>query len=221
MKYCDKCRVQVAGDRRHCPLCQSILAPANGPDEEIFPVIPTIYRRLGLFFRIMLLCSAVAAIVSVAINLMLPGHGWWSLFVLGGLLCFWASLWIAVWKRHNIPKSLLYQVVLVSGGGVIWDLCTHWRGWSIDYVIPIACCCAMLAMAIVSGAKKMPIEDYMIYLIVDGIFGIVPIVFFLTGCLHVLYPSIICVAASMITLITLLIFEGQNMINEIKRRLHM
>ena len=65
------------------------------------------------------------------------------------------------------------------------------------------------------------IRDYLIYFALDGLFGIVPIIFFLTGCLNVLYPSLICVAVSVISLAALAVFAGENMLAELKRRLHL
>ncbi len=45
MPYCDKCRVEVPGDRRRCPLCQGQLPPGGDPQAEVFPVVPTVYRQ--------------------------------------------------------------------------------------------------------------------------------------------------------------------------------
>ena len=46
----------------------------------------------------------------------------------------WLSLALAVRKRKNIPKGMLYQVALLSIICMIWDFATGWNGWSIDYV---------------------------------------------------------------------------------------
>ncbi len=221
MKYCDKCKVKIAGDREKCPLCQGMVTDIGGPSREVFPKIPTVYRQHNLLFRLLIFASIVAGVVSVAINLLLPQAGWWSLFVLLGIGCMWVSLFFAVRKRHNIPKNIMYQVVFVSGLSVIWDLVTHWRGWSIDYVIPSACFLAMISLAVLFKVMKMPVRDYLIYFALDGLFGIVPIIFFLTGCLNVLYPSLICVAVSVISLAALAVFAGENMLAELKRRLHL
>ena len=146
------------------------------------------------------------AVVSVAVNLLLPQSGLWSLFVLAGIGCLWISLAIAIRKRHNIPKNMLYQVVVISGLSALWDWLTGWRGWSIDYVIPIVCVCAMAALGILSRVMKWQISDLLVYFCLDGVFGIVPIIFYITGCLHVPYPSIVCVAVSVISLAAILLF---------------
>lgn len=221
MKYCDKCKASVVGGRKYCPLCQSALRPLDDHNEETFPFIPTIYRQHNVFIRLIILASIAAGVISVVINILIPQSGFWSVFVVLGIICMWISLAVAVRKRSNVPKSILYQVVLVCLLAVFWDFLTKWHGWSIDYVIPIVCVCAMSAMAISAKILGQRIEDYIIYLLIDVLFSIVPVIFIITGCLHVLYPSLICVAASIISFATLLLFDGEHIRQELRRRLHM
>jgi hypothetical protein len=168
----------------------------------------------------MLLISIIIATLSVALNILLPGRGAWSLFVLGGLGSAWASLINLINKHKNIPKNIVYQVMTISVTVLLWDILTGWRGWSINYVIPLVCVAAMLSMALITKIRKLYIEDYILYIIIDGLFGVVPIIFIISGLLDVLYPSIICISVSIISLSTIIIFEDKRLIAEIKRRLH-
>ncbi len=220
MKYCNNCKVHVAGNRKNCPLCQEILVGEKFKD-EVFPKISFVYKEHGLFFKVMLLVSIIIASVSVAVNILLPQKGVWSLFVLGGLGSVWVSMITAINKRKNIPKNLVYQVMIISVIVVLWDLLTGWKGWSITYVIPFVCFSAMISMAIISKVLKLYVEDYILYIIIDGLFGLVQIIFIFTGGLSVLYPSLICIVTSVISLSTILIFEEKKLRAEIKRRLHM
>lgn len=221
MKFCDKCGVTVEGNRQACPLCQAELRVLDGRSEETFPVIPTVYKKHNLFFRILIFISVAACVISVLINVMVPTSVWWSLFVLAGIGCMWVTLAIVVNKRRNIPKCMLYHAVLLSAFGVLWDVFTGWRGWSLDYVVPIACITAMIVMSITCRVLKLHLEEYVIYLIIAAFFGIVPIVFLLVGCLNVILPSLLCVGASILSVAALCIFEGERMIAELKRRLHL
>lgn len=219
MKYCTSCKVSVVGKRKLCPLCQDRLSGDEYQD-EVFPKISFVYREHSWFLKIMLLISIIVATVSLALNILLPGRGAWSLFVLGGLGSAWASLINLINKRKNIPKNIVYQVMTISVTVLLWDFLTGWKGWSINYVIPLVCVAAMISMALISKIIKLYIEDYILYIIIDGLFGIVPIIFIITGLLDVLYPSIICISISVISLATIIIFEDKRLIAEIKRRLH-
>lgn len=220
MKYCNSCKVNVVGNRKSCPLCQELLK-GDKHEDEIFPRISFVYKEHGLFFKVMLLVSIIIASVSVAINILLPQGGAWSLFVLGGLGSVWVSMISAINKRNNIPKNIVYQVMIISLITVIWDFLTRWKGWSITYVIPFVCFFAMISMAIISKVRKLHVEDYILYIIIDALFGLIQIIFIFTGGLIVLYPSLICIVTSIISLSTILIFEDKKLLAEIKRRLHL
>lgn len=221
MKTCEKCAVTVAGDAIKCPLCQNALTEEEQEQDAVFPFIPIVKYEYSLLYRILQLCSAFAVIVSCIVNWMFPKSGLWSLFVVAGVACVWISISIAVRKRHNILKNMAYQVSIISVLSVLWDLFTGWRGWSTDFVIPIAFACAMVATTILARVLKMQVGDYIIYLFLLILYGIIPTAFVLSGLSGIVYPSLICVAGSLLSLAVLLIFEGKNMIEELKRRLHL
>ena len=221
MKMCENCAVSVSGGFEKCPLCQNALVSGTQDEYEPFPFIPLVINKHSLLLRLLLLCSVAVAIISFTVNWMLPQSGFWSLFVVAGVACVWVSLLTAIRKRHNILKNLSYQVTIISILSVLWDVFTGWHGWSVDYVIPIAFASVMTATAILARILKMPTETYMVYSVLLILYGIIPAIFVLSGLSTIIYPSLICVAGSLLSLAALLIFESRNMIEELKRRLHL
>lgn len=219
MKYCDKCKVDVRGKVSLCPLCQNKLSGME--EEEIYPVLPTMYKQFELFFKLLILCTVAAGLSCVAINLIMPNTGYWSLFVVLGIICFWIGLAFAIRKRNNIPRNIVNQVVIVSVLCIGWDVITGWRGWSLDFVIPITCVVALISLAVVAKVTKMPVGDYMVYLFANIAFGIIPIIFYLTGWLRNIIPSVICVAFSILSMVALMLFEGRNLRLELIKRFHL
>ena len=219
MRTCEKCKISVAGALRRCPLCQGDLTGEPERDNP-FPWL-SYSRRYSFFLRIVAFAGAVAAAVCIAVNLSLPSGGWWSMFVVAGLGSLWLTLWFVAKKRTNIPKTILWQVAVISLLALVWDWWTGWRGWSIDYVVPILCGCAIIVMSVVARILHLRIEDYIIYLILDSILGIIPLALVLCGAVRIVYPSAICVAVGIIALAALFIFEGTALRNEILRRLHL
>ncbi len=229
MRYCERCKVNIAGRWERCPLCDGYLAPpvpregldTDGEEaEEIFPRIPTIYYQYGLFFRILIWVSVIAAAVSFAVNFAWPGHGLWSLIVAAGIGSFWALMIFAVRKRRDLSKSILYQLLIASILVVIWDCFMGWHRWSIDYVIPILCVSGMLSMGILSRVMKQYINDPILYLSIYGALGFIPLIPLVFGWLNVIYPSLICVVISVISLSGILLFRGRQMKQELKKRMH-
>lgn len=221
MLYCKKCNVSIDGARLQCPLCQDILSGTPEQDGEIFPKLPTNREKYQFIMRTMIFASITIVVISVALNFLFPANGWWSVFVTAAIGCMWVSLSSAIRRRHNIPKNILWQVVILSALAVGWDIFTGWYGWSVDYAIPAVCVFAMVAVCGFAVFMKLRIEEFLIYLILDGLLGFVPLIFLLIGQLRVLYPSVICVAVSLISFAALCSFAWDELTSEVKKRLHL
>lgn len=222
MLYCEKCHVHVAGDRIHCPLCQAPLTGTPCPEKEVFPQMPSQRQVRQLVFRSMIFGTIAVSVICLAVNFMMPQSGAWSLFVLGGFASAWLLVMLALRLRHGIPKVILRLVILGSILALIWDWATGSQGWSVGYAIPILCTAAMLALMVVPKVLRMQLSDYMLYLLIDIVFGILPAVFYATGLLKTnRLPSVICVVTSIISLAAVLVFQGKEMKAELSRRMHL
>ncbi|MEA4893112.1 MAG: DUF6320 domain-containing protein [Peptococcaceae bacterium] len=191
-----------------------------GGDGRSYPYLPYAVPPHLKLIRLLQLGTIAAAAICVVINYALPSRGWWSLFVIAGTASFWLTFAIAMYKRHNIPKNLVWQTALISLLALGWDIFTGFRGWSVDYVIPVLCIGTMACLAVWARIKKLRTEDYLIYLILDSIFGILPALLLLLGIPHVNFPSTICIAVSIVSLSSLWLLEGNALWAEICRRLH-
>ncbi|HHV10082.1 MAG TPA: hypothetical protein GXX75_07375 [Clostridiales bacterium] len=220
MQFCDNCKVSLKGNNKICPLCGGIVQKQEEDEPEVFPFVPTIYQEFNLLIRTMLMVSISAIIVSFAVNLIFTKSSNWSLFVAGAILCMWVSLYFVIRKRHNVPKTIVWQVVLLTAISVIWDFSMGWRGWSINFVLPIACAAAMVVIPIAHRILKIGVRDLLIYIFMDAIFGFIPMIFLALGLLQVIVPSIICAAFSAISLTAIVLYEGDNLKSELKKRMH-
>jgi len=217
MKYCENCRLSIRTGRTTCPLCQ---APIKGEDERIFPEIKSVYNQFDLLFKILLTATISGAIASVTINLMLPESGLWCHYVVLGVVCFWILLVTAIRRRTSIPRGIVNQVFWICLFSGIWDLLTAWHNWSIDFVIPCSCMIAILALGILGKILHLPPSDYLGCILADAVFGIVPLVFYLTGVSRFIYLSLSCVAVSIIATVTIFIFHGKQIRSDLARRFH-
>lgn len=104
---------------------------------------------------------------------------------------------------------------------MLWDVFTGWHRWSLNYVVPSLCVFAMAGMAVIARVLHLRVEDFFIYLIIDGLFGVIPILFLLFRWVTVVYPSVVCVACSLLSLAAILSFEGERMRAEWKKRMHL
>lgn len=220
MLYCNKCKIHLAGMYKQCPLCQADL---TGTPESVgteLPEIPQAAKPYLLLLRLIALGTVIAAAICVAVNLSIGGDGW-SAFVIAGIASLWLIFGISVKKKGNLSKSILWQVFVVSLLALAWDLWTGFHGWSIDYVLPILFTCSLIAMSVTAKIMRLQAEDYILYLVLDSMCGLLPLAFILSGALRVVYPSAVCVAASIIFMAALFLFEGRALRDELTRRLHL
>jgi len=173
-----------------------------------------------MVIRILVFISIVAIVVSYTVYKMVPVDVNWPGLVLLGLVSIWLSLTNILRKRHNITKSIMWQVIIVSVLTVFWDWRIGWRGWSLDYAIPILCIAAMLVMYITAKVMKLSAREYISYFLLGGLFGIVPILFILFDLVNMSIPSVISVAASIVFLSAIIIFHGDSIKAELQKRMH-
>lgn len=218
MKYCEKCKINVRGNIKNCPLCQNKLSGSS--DEILYPKLETVFKQYKIFFKFLILITAIISVTSLAVNLLIPQSGIWSLFVVFGIICFWICLVTAYKRRNNLAKNISSQVFLISILCIIWDIVTGWRGWSLSYVLPISCTAAIFSLVILSRLLKFAPADYIVCLATDILLGIIPLIFFLSGLASTGIPSVICTGLSVIAFIFILLFEGKEIKIELAKRLH-
>jgi len=76
-------------------------------------------------------------------------------------------------------------------------------------------------MAVIAVFLHLHASDCLLYLILNILLGLVPLVLLLCGMLRVLYPAVLCAAVSVVFLTILILFEGSALKDELRRRLHL
>lgn len=220
MQKCDKCNVMLAAEKNRCPLCQRKVSGEYNEDAEIFPIVPQGKKRFFLLIRIMAFFSSVTVFTCALINYLLTPDIYWSVIVLISIIFMWLIMINSVRRMHNIPKNIIWQVVIFSIGMVAIDIAVGWRGWSINYAIPAICTLSLCATFAFAIFMKMHIEQYLVYAMLNALAGILPLIFLLLGWATVPWPSLTCVTLSLVSFSALFSFAGKPIMDEIKKRLH-
>lgn len=218
MKHCDKCKIDVRGEFERCPLCQNKLTGESTPYE--FPKVQSFYEKYEKIFKFAILVTSSLSIISIAVNILLPQSGHWSLFVLFGVICFWLTTNICIKKRQVLSQNIAAEAVIISISCVIWDKFTGWHGWSVDYVIPIIFSWAMLGLFVATKILKIKMPDYVFSFVICIFFGLAPFILCITGVTKILIPSVICIALSIISFITLVLYDGKELVLTLSKKFH-
>jgi len=188
--------------------------------EDRFPARKTVeYKGLRFFQWFSFGCIA-AACAAVMVNLIFTPSLRWSAYVIGGSLSMWLALALGFFKRHNLLKNAIWQMLLISGVCLIWDYATGRHGWSVDYVLPSVCLLIQLSMLIITRVQRLKVQEYMIYYILAGLYGLLPALLLILGAAHVKYLCVLCSGISFLLLTGLLIFKGKDMFSELYKKLH-
>ncbi|MFO8069633.1 MAG: DUF6320 domain-containing protein [Alkalibacterium sp.] len=221
MKRCPKCRANVKGDWDQCPLCQTSLKKGDSEtnEESDFPEIPLQFNRKKIKQHLSL--SSIFLILLYFVAHFIWRFEFFNLeYVLFGIMIMWLMMLVIVRKRRNIVKGIVYILVLFSLLSLYFDYINGWLGWSLTFVIPILCISALLAMFISIQVISLKAEEYVLYLQLAAIMGLIPAVFLLMNWVVIALPSVLSVVFSLVMSIAVFFRHRQAVISELEKRMH-
>lgn len=196
-----------------------IEAEVQKPD---FPnAVKETYAGIKAFKIITFLCI-VAVVLSISIDYLTDASFLRiSLLVSGAVASAWLAWAVGFFKRYNLLKNAMWQLILITVGCTVWDVLTGWRGWSVTYVFPIADITIQVSMMILARIYYRLAKDYMIYFIMAAGYGILfPLIFLLKDMIRTPVPTVCCISFSIIMLAALIIFKGKEFKEEMQKKLH-
>jgi hypothetical protein len=219
MKKCYKCDVIVNTSLHKCPLCQNEISHEK-VKTCVFPVIPTLYKRHNLLYQILTFISVFGVITCLLINIIVSKEIGWSWFVITGIICFWATIITAIKRRNHFMRFLFAEFNLIIIITILWDYITGWNMWSVDYVFPFTCISYIIVMFIMRIFFNYYIKDYIIYITVNCLMGIIPLILVFFKVLLVNWPSVLSGLTSIFMVALLAIFNRKSLTKELERRFH-
>lgn len=222
MDYCENCKASIKGDWEICPLCQTSMKQENSEDKKTgtsFLNDPLLFNRdqaKQTFFRVSLLLILLYFIAQI----FYPFKFFGLEYILFGLFITWTLGIIFVRKRRNLAKVITYYLLLISFATIYFDYLFGWRGWSITFVVPIISMSALLAIFIAMQVINLKVQDYVLYLQLAALFGLIPLLFLIMNWVGHPLPSLLSVILSIIMFIGVLIRYRKLLIRELQKRMH-
>lgn len=220
MSYCRNCKTAVKGNWQHCPLCATSLETENiDSSQSVFPDFPLRFNRKKML-RILSLLSLLAIFLFFMMQWIWQFEFFGLEYVLFGTMITWLTILILVSKRRNIFKGIAYLLILFSLISLYFDYRSGGSGWAITFAIPIISIATLIAMLISIQLVNLKTEDYVLYLQLAAIVGIIPLVFLIMDWAAHPLPSLISVILSGIVLVTTFIKHRNKIKNELEKRFH-
>ena len=141
--------------------------------EPVFPK-PTMpsEQEMKVYKIYSFLCIALVALMLVT-DLNFHPKIRWTLFTAGGVATMWIASSIGFFKRYNLLKNLMWQLLIGTIISFIWDALTGWHSWSVDFVLPLMSVGTLLAMCVIAKVQKSPVREYLIYEIMAAGYGLI------------------------------------------------
>lgn len=171
--------------------------------------------------QIFTFCCIAAIVISMMTDIIISPGVHWSVFVAAGCATMWLTMAVGYVKRFNLLKNAAWQLLIMSGICVLWDLGTGWRGWSVNIGIPDICLLIQVVMLIISRIRSLSPREYMIYYVMAAVYSmILPLILLVTGVIHYRTPSVICIGCSFLLLIGLILFKRKEFKEEMHKKFH-
>ena len=189
--------------------------------EPVFPK-PTMpsEQEMKVYKIYSFLCIALVALMLVT-DLNFHPKIRWTLFTAGGVATMWVASSIGFFKRYNLLKNLMWQLLIGTIISFIWDALTGWHSWSVDFVLPLMSVGILLAMCVIAKVQKSPVREYLIYEIMAAGYGLIlPGILLL--CKVVKRPTVSMFGALVcfLFLVGVLLFKGREFKEEMQKNLH-
>ena len=136
-------------------------------------------------------------------------------------LAVWLVVGVAYFKRRNILKNLVWQLLLITVLCVLWDHFIGWKGWSVDFVFPFGALAVLGSVPVIAKVSHLEREEYLYYLLQAAMIGCLPAVFIWIGIIKYTMPSVLCTGISFLVLAGMFIFRKKDTLREFRKKLRM
>lgn len=221
MKNCPYCKIEVGGNLKKCPLCQSKL---NGEDERAYFPKQTTLKIQSFFYKIQLFIVWTVVIMSLGLDFLFGLNVWptsnfhWSLIVSMWLIVFEFGI-IRLFKRGISSSRIMTLFVLIV---LVMLMVTAYYigffGFVTAWVAPIVVMGTLIANFALAMIDKN--GNAMVYLLTNLVVGILPYIVFHFTEHDCPIAWIVCLLVSVILFVGAIIFKGREVVSEIQRRLN-
>ncbi|MEG0614511.1 MAG: DUF6320 domain-containing protein [Oscillospiraceae bacterium] len=219
MKFCRSCKLSIENNLDRCPLCGNITDKTDDKFNDDYPIVKKSFIS-QIINRAILFLTIAVSIVTIFINLTVSTQYPWSVVAIVGVIYLGITTKFIIEKSHNYGLLSLFHVLLSCAIVAAVDSVFGFAGWSVDYVIPFIIISGSLSISIVSIIKPFKYKEYIVYLLIIAVLGIVPLILYFSGIAKVFWTNAVCVIYSACVVLAMFIFTRRRLNAELKRRLH-
>ena len=219
MGKCWNCKVEILDETECCPLCKSILEQTEEL-ENMYPDVRIRMRRLKLFSRIYLFCAILAEAALFCVNLLTESQIWWSAITGLAFLYFYMVLRYAILGKSGYKSKVTVLVILSILIAVVIDFVLGYRGWSVDYVLPVGILVVDAVVLICMIGNRRNWQSYMMWQILMILCSLIPMGLYIKELEQNPYMAFLPLAVSVTIFLVTIIIGDRRARMELVRRFH-
>ncbi len=219
MGKCRNCHVEILDETESCPLCRSILEQTDAL-EDMYPDVRVRMRRLHLAARIYLFCAILAEFVMVTVNLLTNTQIWWSLIAGVGLLYVYLVMRYALLGTAGHKGKVTVLVLLLILIAVTIDFALGYRGWSVDFVLPVGIVAVDLFILICMIVNHRNWQSYLMWQLLMVLCSLLPVGLYIRQLERYAVIAFLPLAVSVLSFLGVLIIGDRRARTELRRRFH-
>lgn len=216
MKHCGKCGIDFSGDLERCPLCQAELSGAASP--SAFPA-NELKRSGAIALRVLAFVTGVVVLVMVFVSRMTGLPGDVALAVCLAVLINYAFVRHIIGHAPDFLQLVARYFLVLLACALVWFAVTGSLAVT-TFVIPAVSLAALVTDAVlVCVFRGTFVSGYAKYLLLDVVFGLVPLAFAAWGLTWSDIPAQISALVACVLLLALLVFERPRLVAELRKLL--
>jgi hypothetical protein len=213
MQICQKCNVRIRGKKECCPLCQGRLNEVLGEENPSFPTLEKRKISSITFLKVCTFLFITSEIIFGAVNIMTEGQFSFIGPVMLGLLVAWIDILATMYLRNNLIKVITFEVIVAIVVDYYIDVKTGFRGWSINWMIPMTLIGLALVTNLIALILKLRLDEYILYIVFDFLMALIQIIFIRNGRNTFPWPAVASIMTYMILIAALIIFRFRDLKN--------
>ena len=221
MKHCEKCNVEVNTKLDYCPLCFNNLS-GESTEPKIYEAskdkpreIIKSHKTRKIFILISLAIITVCALINYFTETPL-----WSGIVALGILYLWILVKHTIASDRNVFEKLFLQVITIIGLLILTNYVSG-GGWFLEYVFPSILCFIVIVLDFILMISKKRKNYEISFLIAELLVLIASIVFVCIDALDFKLLHIITLAVTALSIVSLIVMDGKNIMQEISKKIHL
>ena len=216
MAKCSKCKIELNTVSDICPLCNSEI---KNKEESIYPVIKNNLTKIILMKKIFFI-NCLICIIILLINYFCTPNIKWSIFVVIQLIGMYFVFCKVLNGRNKILRLLFMLNFIICIISIFWDYYVGFSGWSINYVLPSLCICYGVFMIVLRFVKYFAFRENTSYIYLNVCIEFIPIILVMLDKIRFPLLAIISCVMGVLNILILLIFDGSNFKEDIRKKLH-